>query len=572
MMPARLLLLAGILGIVVLAGMRLIASDRRSAPPRHARSWFTDVAVTAGLTFRHENAQTGRWFFPESNGSGCAFFDADGDGWMDVLMVNGGRLPGYEPPQVPTMRLYMNRQGRFTDATAGSGLDVEQYGTGVCAGDFDNDGKTDLYVAGYRQGRLFRNLGGGRFADITNTAGVGNEGRWGTACAWFDYDKDGRLDLFVGNYIRYRLGSDTPCLRSEGFLSYCGPRWFKPDSPRLYRNEGLGRFRDVSGAAGLARVQTKALAVAVFDYDRDGWDDIFVANDVFPNNLLRNRGGARFEDAALAAGVAFPDTGEPMAGMGADFWDRNGDGRLWLAVSNFSGFGLALFRQPEPGGPFTDDSFATGTAQVSKRYLGFGLTWIDTDNSGDRQLFVANGHVHPEIQRHRPEYTYAEPKQLLAYSPDGRVRDVTNQAGTALTTPTVARGLALGDFDNDGRLDVLINNLNQPAQLLRNTRATGNEWVGFLLEGRRGNRDGIGARVTVTAPGLRRVDWRRSGGSYVSSSDPRLHFGLGSHGGPVDVRIEWPRGHTEIVRGVNPGSYYRIVEGSGAATPLPAIG
>lgn len=547
---------------------RTDSQARRPAPVAPAQTWFVDTTAQAGIDFRHVNGASGRFYYPETNGSGCAFFDADGDGWLDIFLVNAAPLPGFSMQGRATSALYLNnRDGTFRNATRGSGLEAELYGTGCTVGDFDNDGRPDLYVAAvFSPGRLYRNLGGGRFRDVTAQAGVGNAGRWGTACAWLDYDRDGLLDLFVGNYVQYKLGSDTPCLYSQGYKTYCGPRWFHPDSPRLYRNLDGGRFRDVSAETGMLQVKGKALGVVVLDYNRDAWPDLFVTNDVWENFLLENSGSGRarrFREVGVQVGLALPESGKPFAGMGTDAVDLLGDGRLWIATVNFSGEGVAVFRQFGEGEAFSDVSREVGAAQVSVNRLGFGLLWVDVDNNGVKELFTANGHVDPDIQTYQPHLTYAEPKLLLEWDGVSRFLDVTARAGTALLEPRVSRGLAAGDYDNDGKIDLLVNNLNGPPQLLRNTRPSSHHWLGLRLEGRRSNRSGYGAVVTVRAGNRRWRDMCRSGSSYVSHSDSRLHFGLGAARQAEEITVHWPSGSTQTLRNVPADRYYHLVEGHG---------
>jgi len=559
---------------LTLIGCGRSPSARRSvARPTPADPWFVDVTTQAGIDFRHVNGATGRFYYPETNGSGCAWFDADGDGWLDAFLVNAMPLPGCPPQPKVTSALYLNnRDGTLRNATRGSGLEDQFYGTGCAVGDYDNDGRPDLYVAAVLgPGHLYRNLGGGRFKDVTAQAGVQNKGHWGTACTWIDYDRDGLLDLFIGNYVQYKLGSDTPCLYAEGYKTYCGPRWFQPDSPRLYRNLDGRRFRDVSAEVGLLKVRGKALGVVMLDYNRDGWPDLFVANDVWEQHLLANEGRGRkrrYREVGVEAGVALSENGKELAGMGVDAIDLLGDGRLWIATANFSGEGVAIYRQHAPGENFSDVSRLLGLTQASLPNLGFGLAWLDTDNNGLKELCAANGHVHPEIQKHQPHLRYEQPKQLFEWDGRSRFRDVTAQAGSALLESTVSRGMAAGDYDNDGKIDLLVNNLNRPPQLLRNTRPSSFHWLGIQLEGRRSNRSGYGAEVTVRAGARRWRDWCRSGGSYVSHNDSRLHFGLGDAQQADEITIRWPGGKTDVIRNVPADRYYRVVEGSGTAAPV----
>lgn len=543
----------------------------QGAPDASPPAWFVESAAQAGIRFRHVNGANGKYYYPETNGSGCAWFDADGDGWIDAVLVNSAPLPDPEAGRKALPGLYLNnRDGTFRDVTAGSGLDRQMYGTGCSAGDYDNDGRTDLYVGNaLGPGRLYRNVGGGKFKDESAALGPPGRLRWSTASAWLDYDNDGLLDLFVGSYIRYKLGSDTPCLYSEGYKTYCGPGWFQPDHPVLYRNLGASggrsRFEDVTARTGLLRLKQKALGVAVLDYNGDHWPDLFVTNDVWEQHLLQNSGGAgrrEFREVGVDQGVAYPESGKSLAGMGVSVADLLGDGRLWVATSNFSGEGVAIFRQDRQGGPFRDVSRSVGVTQASLPLLGFGLGWLDADNSGIEELLGANGHVHPDVHKHQPHLEYEQPKLLLEWDGQSRFRDVTAQAGPALTDPNVSRGLAVGDYDNDGRLDVLVNNVGRPAQLFRNTRPSAGHWLGLKLEGRKSNRSGYGAEVTVRTVDRIQRDTCTSGGSYCSHSDTRLHFGLGQADRVAEIRVRWPSGTTDVIRDVAADAYYRLVEGT----------
>lgn len=543
---------------------------------RAEEPWFENVAIAAGIDFKHINGASGQFYYPETNGSGCAFFDADGDRKIDIFLVNAAPLPGFTMSGTVTSALYLNiGDGEFRNATSGSGLESEMYGTGCAAGDFDNDGRNDLYVANaLGPGRLYRNTGGARFKDVTKKAGVGNAGHWGTACAWVDYDRDGLLDLFIGNYVRYKLGSDTPCLYSEGYKSYCGPRWFQSDHPTLYRNLGAGRFEDVTTQAGLRNVKSKALGVSIIDHNGDLWPDLFVTNDVMEQLLLENvaQGKRRaFRDASAEAGIALTEAGHTLAGMGIDTVDLLGDGRLWIATSNFSAEGVVVFRQDSPRGPFREVSEVVGTKQPSVNLLGFGLLWVDVDNSSIPEIFVANGHVHPDVHNHQPHLKYEEPKLILEWDGVGRFRDVTGRAGPAITQPNVGRGLAAGDFDDDGRTDLLINNVARPAELLHNVRQSPNHWIGLQLEGRKSNRSGYGALVQLRAGILNRSVFSGPRSSYCSQSDPRIHFGLGAESRIDQIEIRWPSGVRDVIAGLPANRYYRIVEGSARGEPmLPA--
>lgn len=521
---------------------------RRSLPPSAATPVggvrFTDVTEAAGLRFRHVTGATGRKYLPETMGAGCAFFDVDDDGRLDILLLNGRPLEKGAGETGPTAALYRNvGDGTFADVTAGSGLDVPLYAMGCAVGDYDGDGRLDLYVSTCLDGgRLFRNVGGGKFRDVTRVAGLDDRG-WGTSAAWVDYDRDGRLDLFVCRYVRYRLGeSDRGCTAPDGTRMYCDPRRLPPDTCRLYRNEGV-RFRDVSSATGIASRAGKALGVAVGDVDDDGWPDLFVANDTEPNFLFHNRQG-RFVEIGLESGVAMPENGEPRAGMGIDLADVLNDGRLALVTSNFSGEGLAYYQQESPRALlFTERAFAVGLGVESLNLLGFGLAFFDFDNDGLKDLYVANGHIQPDVHRYSAGATYAQRPLLFRNTGDGRFTEVGRAMGGPMAREAVRRGLAVGDFDNDGDLDLLVTQNGGPAELLRNDGGARRYWLQLrLLSGGSIPTEGVGARVTLRAGSLVQRRLVRTGSSYLSQSDTRLHFGLGRHARVDSVEIRWPDG------------------------------
>ena len=568
---------------------------------------FEDVTERAGIRFKHTNGAKGELHLPETMGSGCAFFDFDNDGWLDIFFVNSKPLtPTTQPPNHPTTStpaLYRNNHGgTFADVTAGSGLDVSLYGMGCAIGDYDNDGRDDVLVTTCLEGhRLFRNEGQGRFKEVTPEV-FRRHHRWGTSAAWMDYDNDGWLDLFVCNYVPYHWTDDVRCNYAEGYLSYCNPRYFPPETCSLYRNEGNGRFSDVSVSSGITRATAKALGVCLLDYDDDGWMDVAVASDTTRNLLFHNVPNPkanlnqpqqtlanprlphpsltrRFEEIALSLGVAFAADGKTRAGMGIDAADVENDGRLSLLISNFSEEGLSLFHQDQPQGMFTDVSHVSGVWQASYNLLGFGLFFFDYDNDGLSDALVVNGHIQPRVQDYTPNTTYAERKLLFHNAGHGRFDEVGPSAGNPFAVRRVSRGAAFGDYDNDGDLDVLVSNNNQPAELLRNGGTTGNNWIEIELRGRKGkegegqkdqpphpplsNRNGIGAKVTVTAGGKTQTQWLRSGSSYCSQSALRLHFGLGNAHGVERVHVRWSSGREETFGVSKVNQRVRLVEGMG---------
>jgi hypothetical protein len=481
-------------------------------------------------------------------GSGGAFLDIDGDGWLDLFLVNSRALPGAVAAPLAYPRLFRNRRdGTFADVTAGSGLDHPLYGMGCAAADFDGDGRVDLYVTSCLDAHhLYRNLGSGKFRDATAEVGLGDRG-WGTSCAWFDYDRDGYPDLFVCRYLRYRLGeSDRSCFGPNGKRMYCDPRQLDGEPCLLYHNEAGRRFRDVSAATGIAARRGKSLGVAVADVDDDGWPDLLVANDTEPNFLFHNvRGsaGRRFEEIGMEAGVAMPENGEPRAGMGIDVADAENDGRLTVGVSNFSGEGLSLYRQDRARALlFTERAYEAGVGTESLNLLGFGLLFLDYDNDGRPDLFVANGHIQPEVHERSTELTYGERNLLFHNTGGGRFVEVGRAMGGPFALEEVSRGAAYGDFDNDGDLDLLITNNGGPARLLRNEGGNRGHWLQVRLVGRPPNTGALGARVTVRAGAITQRQWVRTGSSYLSQSMTRLHFGLGEHLRANALEVRWPDG------------------------------
>jgi hypothetical protein len=533
---------------------------------------FSDVAQAAGIRFHHFNGASGKKYMPETMGSGGAFLDFDNDGWLDVLLLNGKSLEGRRQKaegrkqssslisHPSSLILYHNnRNGTFSDVTKGSGFNLPLCAMGCCVGDYDNDGWPDVYITtALEPNRLFHNEGNGRFRDVTAQAGVGDP-RWGTSCAWVDYDNDGWLDLFVGNYVKYRsLADDQWCSLRAGHKSYCTPEAYTGESCLLYRNNGNGTFSDVSQPSGVAAPEGMALGVALLDYDDDGWMDIAVANDERPNFLFHNVPNTnlpthqltrRFEEVGLKVGIALAEDGVPKAGMGIDASDCRNDGRLALLVSNFSNEGLSFFRQ-ERTDLFIEASFRVGVGQPSFLLLGFGLFFGDYDNDGLQDAFVANGHVQDDINLLQSTITYAERNLLFRNLGDGNFREVGRQSGTPFTIERVSRGAAYGDYDNDGDLDILITNNNGPAELLRNEGGNKQNWLQVEVRGKKGkegegrgsNREAIGAKVIVKTGNVTQRQWVRSGSSYLSESMRRLHFGLGRAAQADLVEVRFPSG------------------------------
>jgi hypothetical protein len=544
--------------IVVCAGFGLSAAATVAGPT------FTDVTARAGIRFKHESGAFGRKYLPETMGSGVAFVDLDGDGRPDLLFVNSKRWPGQPGPRsLPAF--YRNAgNGTFTDATRGSGLDVEMYGMGVTAADYDNDGLVDVYLTGLGGNRLFRNLGGGRFADVTARAGVAGGG-FGTSAAFFDFDKDGRLDLFVCNYVDWSIEKDLFCTLDGTRKSYCTPESYKGQSPALYRNRGDGTFEDVTAKAGMRDTSSKALGVAVLDYDGDGWPDLFVANDTQPNKLYRNRGDGTFTDVGMAAGVAFSEAGMARAGMGVDAADYDDSGRPSLVIGNFSNEMMALYHN-EGTGLFIDEAPTTTIGQATLLSLSFSCFFFDYDLDGRPDIFAANGHVSDDIQAVQTRVRYAQPPHLFRNLGDKRFEAVDAAAGPDFARAMVGRGAAYADYDGDGDLDVVITANNGPARLLRNDGGSKNHYLRVRTVGTASNRDGIGARVTVTAAGRRQWAMVKTGSSYCSQSELPLTFGLGASAVPARVEVRWPSGRVDVADS-GPDTTLTVREGQPAASP-----
>jgi hypothetical protein len=502
---------------------------------------FTDVTAAAGIKFTHNAGRTGKKWLPETMGSGCAFFDADGDGWLDVLLINGKDFSARG--RRTTAVLYRNNHnGTFTDITRGSGLDIEIYGMGVAIGDYDNDGREDVYITALGGDHLFHNEGGGKFKDVTRESGIANS-QFATSAAWLDFDSDGKIDLFVANYVRWSPQGDVRCSLDGSTKSYCTPESYKGSSSKLYRNLGGGKFKDVTTEAGLDDASSKSLGVAVIDYNGDGWPDIFVANDTQPNKLYRNLKDGRFREEALAAGVAFGEDGVARGAMGVDAADYDRSGRMHLVVGNFANQMIGLYHN-EGNGLFVDEAPRSAVGRASLLSLTFGLFFFDYDLDGNSDLFAANGHIEEEIARVQPKVRYEQLPLLFRNTGKGKFEPVP-----AFTRAMVARGAAYGDFDNDGDLDVLITTNNGPAYLYRNDGGNRNHWLQLRLEGTKSNRDGLGALVRLTSAEGTQMQTVHSGSSYCSASDLTLTFGL-ANATTASLQIEWPSGSRQTLANV----------------------
>lgn len=526
---------------------------------------FVDVAGKAGITFRHENAISAEKYLIETMGSGCAWIDYDQNGLMDCYLVNGTSTQAHVLGTKPRSALYRNNgDGTFTDVTERAGVGAQGlYGMGVAVGDYDNDGFPDLLVLGYGRCILYHNNGDGTFSDVTSHAGVENAGRWSSSAAWFDFDNDGLLDLVIANYVDWTPERNYWCGDKEpGMRSYCHPDVYHPVAPSLYHNNGDGTFTNVSERSGLGLKPGNGLGVVTFDYDDDGWQDIFISNDAMPNSLFHNNRDGTFSEIAYSAGVAVGNNGQFEAGMGTDAADVCGNGRLDLFVAHLDQQ-LGRFYENLGDGFFDDATFRSKLSYTTYHYSTFGARFLDYDNDGARDLFLANGHVLDNIQRYRGDVAYAEPKMMFRNMGRGIFQNVSSQLGPDLQKARVSRGAAVSDFDNDGDLDILVNNNGQAAELLRNDGGNQNHWLQLFLIGTKSNRDAVGAHVRLVAGDRVLCDQRKGGMSYQSAQDPRLHFGLGENKEIKSVEIRWPSGAVTRLVNLKADQILTIKEGEG---------
>jgi hypothetical protein len=523
---------------------------------------FTDVTSPAGIHFLHNSGAFGEKYLPETLGPGCAFLDYDNDGWQDILLIDGMDWPGHVK-QRSTMRLYRNnRNGTFTDVTRAAGLDVEMYGMGVAVGDFNNDGFPDIYVTCVGQSRLFQNTGKGRFLDITERSGLGSRLGFSSSALWFDYDRDGLLDLFVCNYVKWSPAQDVFCSMDGKHKSYCTPEAYRGATCWLFRNRGNGTFEDVTATSGIFDSSSKSLGVAMLDYDQDGWIDLMVANDTQPNKLYRNQRDGTFQDIAVKAGVAFSEDGKARAGMGVDAADYDNSGIAGLAITNFDNEMIGFYRGTR-GGLYVDQAARSDVGRLSRRSLGFGCFFFDADLDGLLDLLVVNGHIDPGIRETRPETAYAQPPHLFLNKGSAGFQDVAVALGGGFADPKVGRGAAFGDFDRDGDLDVLITTNQGPVHLYRNDQTNGHRAIRFRLVGTKSNRDGIGATVRVTSGGETGSRMVKSGSSYLSQSEMPVTFGLGKRDSVERAVVYWPSGQVQEFKNLRAGRTYECVEGKG---------
>ena len=564
---------------IVLAGILLIsvsfAALAQSKPPapQTPPANFIDVAQKAGLTMMNVfgGIDTKKYII-ETTGTGVAIFDYDNDGWPDILVINGTTLQGFPPGKGPTNHLYRNNHdGTFADVTVKAGMDANGWGQGACVGDYDNDGWEDVFVTYYGKNRMYHNRNG-VFENVSDKAGVSGSGKaWGTGCAFVDYDRDGRVDLMIANYVDFDLSTapapgERPSCIWKGVPVMCGPRGLASAKNILYRNRGDGTFEDSTRKAHIDQTEGHyAFSVSTFDFDDDGWPDIYVACDSTASILYHNNRDGTFTDVGVTAGAAFNEDGREQAGMGSTIGDFNGDGRLDIFKTNFSDDTSTLYKN-NGDGTFDDVTTPAGLGLYTK-YLGWGTMFFDFDNDGWPDLLLVNGHVYPEVDKQHLGSSYQEPRILYRNNGNGTFSDVSATAGAAITTLASSRGLAVGDLWNDGRMSAVVSTMNAPPSLLVNQPRSSNHWIAFKAVGSKSNRDGIGARIRVRAGARTLVDEVRSGSSYNSSSDMRPHFGLGAAAAIDWVEVRWPSGLLERFTNLTVDSIHTLNEGTG--TPVP---
>ena len=556
----RKLSLGGIF-LVVLTGTAFLKSSANGIP------CFLDVAQQAGLTDSfYCGGEKEKKYIIETMGGGVALFDYNNDGYVDAFFVTGSTLEGFLPGQEPVNQLYRNNgNGTFTRVTREAGLEQSGWGQGVCVGDYDKDGFDDLFVTYYGQNHLYRNVGTGRFRDVTEEAGLKQEERWSTGCAFLDYDRDGRLDLFIANYIvfdkaRVPLPGQTPNCRWRGQPVMCGPLGLQGGTNQLFHNEGNGQFRNVSGSSGITLPGERySFSVTTLDFDLDGWTDIYVAVDSQPSILFHNNCDGTFTDIGVFAGVAYREDGRVQAGMGSAAGDFDGDGNLDLVKTNFIDDTANLYRN-SGNGTFEDSIYQVG--MTNTRHMGWGVGFFDYDKDGYPDILMVNGHVYPELEAVFPDSPYYQTRLLYRNVEGKRMQDVSEISGPGITAAHSSRGCAFGDYDNDGDVDVFVNNMNQPPSLLRNDLGTRGSFLSIRLVGVKSNRNAIGARVKVIADGKKQVQEVRSGSSFMSHSDFRLHFGLGEAKIVESLEIQWPfNDYVQTITDVQPDLFITITEG-----------
>ena len=572
----KLLLILGFWGVI---GLAMLVKGQ-NLPVR-----FIDVFAETGIHFKHDNAASAEKYFPETMSAGCGWIDYNNNGFLDAYFVQSTETHLYKPNEPLRSSLYRsNGDGTFTDVTQQASVGAEGlFGSGVAAADYDNDGHQDLYVMGWGRSILYRNNGNGTFADVTSKAGVANEGLWGSSAAFFDYDKDGHLDLMVANYIQWSPEKNIYCGEHRpGYRAYCHPDNHEGQLPTLYHNDGDGTFSNVTEQAGLGGEPGKGLGLVAADFNNDGWIDVFQANDSIRNFLFLNKRNGTFEDVTFTAGVGYSGDGIPEAGMGTDAADIDGDGWMDLYVTHLD-FQLDRLYRNNGNGTFNDVTYQSQIGNQVTLYSGFGTRFFDYDHDGWVDLFVANGHILDNIHLFHQDVSYAEPNLMFRNVGGGKFENVSSQLGPDFSVPRVSRAAALGDYDNDGDLDILISNNGQAPQLLRNDAAHGNHWLSVSLRGTRSNRDGIGARLTLIAGERKQFKEAKGGMSFQAAQDPRIHFGLGSRTTADSLEIAWPSGLVDRLEnlpgdqiltveegvGIVPRSFPKFRSAGGSASRLP---
>ncbi len=528
---------------------------------------FRDITAQSGIHFTHNNGAFGKKYLPETMGPGCAFIDYDDDGWPDILLINDTNWPGHPGPQTTPKLYHNNHDGTFTDVTAKSGLAVPIFGMGVAVGDYNNDGHDDIFITALGQSHLFHNNGNGTFTDVTKSAGFSGPNEFSTSAAWVDYDRDGRLDLVVANYVQWSLQGDLFCTLDGKNKSYCTPESYKGTSARLWHNLGNGKFEDATQKAHFFDNTSKSLGIAILDYNNDGWPDILLANDTQPNKLYLNKQDGTFEEKGVSAGIAFSEDGIARAGMGVDAADYDRSGKPSLIITNFANQMLSLYHN-EGNGLFVDEAPSSEVGRATLVTLGFGCFFFDYDNDGWPDIFVSDGHIEDQIEKVQKRVSYAEPPHVFRNLGGGKFTETTQSLGSVLASPKVGRAAAYADIDNDGALDVLMTTNGGRAYLFHN-EGVSNRSLRIKLIGTKSNRDGVGAVITLTSGSEKQTKMVRSGSSYLSQSELVATFGLGQKSKADSIEIQWPSGSTDKLTNVNAGQTVTVQEGKGIVASRP---